>query len=588
MQNTLLDITVIFAISVAAVLVCHRLRIPSVVGFLLAGIVAGPGVSGLVRSAGQIELISEIGVVLLLFVIGLEFSLSHLVDLRRQLFVSGGVQLFGTAAIVGTATYLLGSTVAQGAYIGFAVALSSTAVVLKLLQDRAELESPHGRMVFGVLVFQDIAVVPIMLAAPLLAGVAVVGSGASVLTAVLRIVGVLLVAFLLYRWVVPWLLYRITRTGSTEAFLLGVLGICTGIALMTQAAGLSLALGAFLAGIIISESEYSHQAVGVILPFRDVFMSLFFVSIGMLLDIGYLLDHPVRMAVLTAGILVIKPLVGTVSGIALGLPIRSAVLGGVALGQIGEFSLVAIQAALAVGLVGNDVYQTILDTAVASMLLAPALIAAGPRLARAAQSLPLPRRVRDGRFADVPAVDHTPSDHVVIIGFGVTGRSVARTAAQFDLPYAIIEMNADTVLQQRKAGDHVSYGDATNEAVLLTAGAPKARAIVVAINDSAAARRITQMARRIAPQAFLIVRTRYLKEVAALHDLGADEVVADELEISIEVYSRVLARFLVPREDIKRTIGETREGWRRMGRSLSPEATATAAGSRDRGSDGDL
>jgi len=156
----------------------------------------------------------------------------------------------------------------------------------------------------------------------------------------------------------------------------------------------------------------------------------------------------------------------------------------------------------------------------------------------------------------------------------VTGRGVARTAAPFDLPYASIEMNADTVLAQRKAGDHVSYGDATNEAVLLDAGAPKARAIVVVINDSAAARRITQTARRIAPQAFILVRTRYLTEVEALHDLGADEVVADELEISIEVYSRVLGRFLVPREDIKRTIGETREGWRRMGRSFSLEATA--------------
>jgi len=261
MQNTLLDITVIFAISVAAVLVCHRLRIPSVVGFLLAGIVAGPSVSGLVRSAEQIELISEIGVVLLLFVIGLEFSLSHLVDLRRQLFVSGSVQLFGTAAIVGLATYALGSTVAQSIYIGFVVALSSTAVVLKLMQESAQLESPHGRMVFGVLVFQDIAVVPIMLAAPLLAGAAAVSIGTGVLVAALRVLGVLIVAYVLYRWVVPWLLYRITRTGSTEAFLLGVLGICTGIALMTQAAGLSLALGAFIAGIIISESEYSHQAV---------------------------------------------------------------------------------------------------------------------------------------------------------------------------------------------------------------------------------------------------------------------------------------------------------------------------------------
>ncbi len=573
MFQALQDITVIFALAVAAVLICHRLRVPSVVGFLFAGIIAGPDVTGLVAGAHEIELVSEIGVVLLLFVIGLEFSLGHLIDLRRQLFVGGSVQLFGTAAIVGTATFLLGSGASQSIYVGFVVALSSTAVVLKLLQERAELESPHGRMVFGVLVFQDIAVVPIMLAAPVLAGVAAASSDGAVLVAVVKVVAVLAVAFILYRWVVPWLLYRVAKTGSNEAFLLVVLGFCTGIALMTQAAGLSLALGAFLAGIIISESEYSHQAVGVILPFRDVFMSLFFVSIGMLLDVGFLLEHPVRMALLTLGIIVIKPLVGVVSGVALGLPIRNAVLGGVALGQIGEFSLVAAQAAVLVGLLGNEMYQTILDTAVASMMITPVLIAGGPRLAAAIQALPLPRALRDGRFSEVPAADHTPRDHVLIIGFGVTGRSVARTAARFSIPYSIIEMNADTVLAQRAAGDHVSYGDATNDAVLLDAGAPAARAIVIAINDAAAARRITVNARRLAPQAFILVRTRYLKEVEALHELGADDVVADELEISIEVYSRVLGRFLVPRDDIKRTIGETREGWRRMARTFSREAT---------------
>lgn len=573
MFQALQDITVIFALAVAAVLICHRLRVPSVVGFLLAGIVAGPDVTGLVAGTHEIELVSEIGVVLLLFVIGLEFSLGHLIDLRRQLFVGGGVQLFGTAAIIGVATLLFGMSASQSVYVGFVVALSSTAVVLKLMQERSELESPHGRMVFGVLVFQDIAVVPIMLAAPLLAGATTVTSAPAVLFAVLKVIGVLAVAFALYRWVVPWLLYHVAKTGSSEAFLLVVLGICTGIALMTQAAGLSLALGAFLAGITISESEYSHQAVGVILPFRDVFMSLFFVSIGMLLDVGYLAENPARLALLVAGIVVVKPLVGTLAGLSLGLPIRSAVLGGVALGQIGEFSLVAAQAAVLAGLFTGDIYQTILVTAVASMILAPALIAAGPRLATAIQSLPLPRTVRDGRFSQVPSAEHTPRDHVLIIGFGVTGRAVARTAGGFGIPYSIVEMNADTVLAQRGAGDHVSYGDATNDAVLLDAGATTARAIVIVINDAAAARRITVNARRLAPQAFILVRTRYLSEVEALHELGADDVVADELEISIEVYSRVLGRFLVPRDDIKRTIGETREGWRRMSRTFSLEAT---------------
>lgn len=577
MTSTLTDLTVIFALAVLAAIVSHRLNQPTAIGLLLAGVIAGPDVLGLVRNAHQIETLSEIGVVLLLFVIGLEFSLADLAHMRRQFLVGGTIQFLGTSAIVGAATLAMGSTPQQSVYIGFVVALSSTAIVLKMLQERAELDSPHGRVVLASLIYQDIAVVPVMLMAPLLAGTSGgAGGGATteVLWLIARIGAVAALALVAWRWVVPWLLERITATRSSEAFLLGVITLCVGIAVITQQFGLSLALGAFLAGLIISESDYSHQAVTVMLPFRDVFMSLFFVSIGMLLDLQYLLAHPVRLLLLTLGVLAIKPLVAGIAGLVLGLPVRSATLAGLALGQIGEFSLVATTAGVTAGLFGADVFQTVLDTAILSMVFTPVLFAIGPRFAEAMSRTPLARLER-GRFSPAAVGSaHAYDGHVVIVGYGVTGGNVARTARLAEVPYTILELNAATVAAALEAGEPIHYGDATQESILRHIDADKARAIVVAIDDPPAARRIVELSRRISPDAFVLVRTRYLREVEPLLALGADEVVADELEVSVEVFSRVLARMLVPREDIKRLIGEVRGEWRRMARTFSTDATS--------------
>lgn len=574
MSTVLLDITIIFALAVAAVVVCHRLNLPSSIGLLLSGVIAGPDVLGLVRNVHQIELLSEIGVVLLLFVIGLEFSLGDLKHLRRQFVVGGSLQFFGTAAVVGAATLLMDSTLSQSIYIGFVVALSSTAIVLRMLQERAELDSPHGRAVLAALIYQDIAVVPLLLTAPLLAG----GSGEAALVdvawLVAKVAGVGVFAFIAYKWLVPRLLERITSTHSSEAFLLGVITMCVGIALLTQSIGLSLALGAFLAGLIISESDYSHQAVTVMLPFRDVFMSLFFVSIGMLLDVQYFLADPLRIVLLTLGVVIIKPVVAGISSMVLGLPVRSAVLAGVALGQIGEFSLVAARTGVSAGLFGSDVFQTVLDTAVLSMLATPALVAAGPKLADWLCGTPLIKLEREGFRSAALEPAHSYDGHILIIGFGVTGRNVAKTARKAGLDYAILELNAATVKQALANGEPIHYGDATRETILQHVEIAKARVIVVVIDDPPGARRIVELTRRMAPEAYIIVRSRYLHEVEVLHELGADEVIADELEVSIEVFSRVLSRMLVPREDIKRLIGDVRGGWRRMSRTFAKDATA--------------
>ena len=575
MQSLLLDIVVIFGMSVLAAVVCHRLRLPSSIGLLVAGVLAGPELLGLIRNVHEIELLAEIGVVLLLFVIGLEISVADVKRLKRQFTVGGSAQFFGTALVVAPVLAALGLGAAQSVYLGFVVALSSTAIVLRLLQERAQLETPHGRAVLATLIYQDIGVVPVMLMAPLLAG----GSGnglAAIASLIGRIVIVAVFGYAAYRWVVPWVLERITRTRSSEAFLLGVFMLCVGIAVFTQSLGLSLALGAFLAGFILSESDYSHQAVAVMLPFRDVLMSLFFVSIGMLLDIDYLVRHPLEIGLLTLGVVVIKPLVGIGSGLLQGLPLRGAVLAGMAIGQVGEFSLVATKAAVGTGLLGSEIFQMVLDVAVLSMVLTPLLMGAAPRLADRLSRTPLARLQHRslgptrGEGEDGPAY----FGHVLIIGFGVTGRNLAHSARRSDVPYAVVETNAAIVRQGLADGEPIHYGDASQAPILELVHAEKARAIVVVIDDPAGARRIVELARRVAPDAYILVRSRYLREVEPLLSLGADEVIADELEVSIEVFSRVLARMLVPRDDIKRLIGEVRGEWRQMARGLAAAATS--------------
>ena len=581
MQSLLLDLVTIFALSVAAALICHRLRLPSAIGLLLAGVIAGPHALRLLRNAHEIELLAEIGVVLLLFVIGLEISIADLERLKRFFAIGGSAQFFGTAAVLTLLLPLTGLMPQQSLYLGFVVALSSTAIVLRALQERGELDTPHGRSILSILIYQDIGVVPVMLTAPLLAGMAGLGAAGASGAGGLAALGTLLLKVLLvaafgysaYRWIVPWVLERITRTRSSEAFLLGVFMLCVGIAVLTQSLGLSLALGAFLAGFILSESEYSHQAVAVMLPFRDVLMSLFFISIGMLLDLQALAGNLAPLLLLTAAVLLVKPLIAAGASLAVGLPLRQAVLSGMALSQVGEFSLVATKAGVSAGLLPADVFQTVLVVAVLSMLATPLLIQSAPPLAERLAATPL-GRWSERRLGPEPggtAPQEPPS--VLIVGFGVTGRNLAASCRHCDVPYAVIELNAALVRKARGEGLPIHYGDASQPAILELVRVQRARAIVVAIDDAGAARRVVELARRLAPNAYILVRTRYLREVEPLNQLGADEVIADELEVSIEVFSRVLARMLVPRERIKRLIGEVRGEWRRMARSLAPEAT---------------
>jgi CPA2 family monovalent cation:H+ antiporter-2 len=342
-------------------------------------------------------------------------------------------------------------------------------------------------------------------------------------------------------------------------FLVAVVTICLLVAWAGAEAGLSLALGAFLAGLIVSESEYSHQALSDILPFRDLFASFFFVSIGMLLDVRVVLAAPLTVAALVLGVLALKGLAAGAAATALGLSLRTAVLAGLALSQVGEFSFILAGSGMEQGLMSQGSYQWFLVAAVASIALTPFLIAVGPRVAAAAEALPIPQRYKAGALPESATPDHEPlKDHLLLVGFGVNGSNVARAARVAGIPFVAIEMNPTVVREQRELGVDIRYGDASQAAVLEHAGVGAARVAVVAISDAAATRRIVALIRVLSPSCHVIARTRYLREVEPLQAAGAHVVIPEELETSLEMVARVLATYLVPRRDIEGFLSEVR------------------------------
>ncbi len=561
------DIVIIFVLSIAILFICHRLRIPAIVGFLLAGILAGPYGLGLVKAVHEVELLAEVGVVLLLFTIGIELSLEKLLQIKKSVLMGGSIQVLLTFLVTFVIAGQLGQPVGNSIFIGFLISLSSTAIVLKLIQERAEIDSPHGRTALGILIFQDIIIVPMILITPLLAG-ATGGAGESVLVLVAKVIGIIGLVVVSAKWIVPQVLYQIARTRSRELFILSIVVICLAVAWITSSAGLSLALGAFLAGLIISESEYSHQALGSILPFRDVFTSFFFVSIGMLLDVGFLFRQPGTIALIALGILVIKSIIACFATVLLGFPFRTSILVGLALSQVGEFSFILSRTGVEHGLLTGNIYQMFLAFSVLSMAATPFIITLAPRLADIILRLPLPKRLISG-FYPVPEIKvKIKKDHLIIIGFGVNGRNVARAARLSGIPYVVIEMNPETVRSEQAQGEPIYYGDSTQEVVLQHANIKDARIVVTAINDPAATRRITEIIRRLNQKVHLIVRTRYFQEMKPLYELGANEVIPEEFETSVEIFTRVLAKYLIPKAKIEGLVAEIRSDGYEMFRSL--------------------
>jgi CPA2 family monovalent cation:H+ antiporter-2 len=577
MQTSILSSTVvIFGLSIVVLLVCYRLRIPTIVGFLLTGVLCGPSGFGLVNATAEVETLAQIGVVLLLFSIGLEFSFHNFVRIKRIILIGGTLQVVLTIVVVTVFARYLGRSMPQSVFIGFLLSLSSTAIVLKRLQEKAEVESPHGKTSLGILIFQDIIVVPMMLVLPLMSGNSGT-AGSSVMVFFVKILGIIVCMVVMTKWIVPWILFRVAKTKSSELFLLSIIVICFAIAWLTSSAGLSLALGAFLAGLVLSESEYSYQALGSILPFKDVFTSLFFISIGMLFDGAYFLRHPVLIISLTLAVLVLKVVIASFVPAVLGFPLRTMVLTGLSLGQVGEFSFILSTAGISFGLLDKDTYQIFLGVSILTMAATPFVMACGPWISDRLLSLPLPNRITAGLHSqEVPLAQEKKqrqSDHLIIIGFGINGRNVARAARATGIPYVITEMNPETVRREKAAGEPIIYGDATQEAVLLHVDIRTARVVVVGIPDPIATRRVIEVARKLNPSVHIIARTRFYRETGLLYALGASDVIPEEFETSVEIFTRVLVKYLVSPEVIEMFVAEVRSDSYQMFRNLSREKT---------------
>jgi len=572
--SLLAEIIIILGLAVAVLFVFLRIRMPTILGFLLTGIIAGPGGLGLISAPHDVEMLAEFGVILLLFTIGIEFSLKNLLQIKRSVLLGGAIQVILTIGIVFGICRFIGLSYGNSLFIGFLVALSSTAIVLKLLQERAEIDSAYGRITLAVLIFQDIVVVPMMICIPFLTGV----SGVDQIPTHLIIKGSALIVFifLCYKWLVPKLLYYVARTRSRELFLLSIVLICFSIAGITYFLGLSLALGAFLAGLIISESEYSHEALGRILPFRDLFVSFFFISIGMLLDISFFLQHPGVILLIALGVIVLKTLTGSVASMLLGYPPRIMILAGFALAQIGEFSFVLSKVGTEYGLLTSTTYQIFLEVTLITMAMTPFMITLAPKVADIMAAHHIFPGLKRGLFRlqeELSPKKHL-KDHLIIIGFGVNGKNIAEAAKEAEIPHIIIELNPDTVHKEQAMGRPIYYGDATQEAILEVCDIHDARIVVITVPDVSSVRKITALARNLNPNVYLIVRTRYVQEVNPLYQLGANEVVPEEFETSIEIFSRVLTKYLKPSEDIQRLTSKLRSGGYQMFRSPSIESAA--------------
>ncbi len=573
--SVLVNVLLIFTSSIAVVYLFHQFRLPSITGFLVAGALIGPHGLNLISDIETVQILAEIGVVLLLFTIGIEFSLVQLASLRRLLLIAAPIQVGGVVAIVWLGGTLVGLPWPQAIFWGFLLSLSSTAIVLKSLTASGESDSLHGRATIGILVFQDLAVVPMILLAPILASPSE-GAFTSILLSLGKSVAVVGCVMAAAWYAVPKLLEHIVRSRSRELFLLTIIVLCLGIAWLTTLGGLSLALGAFLAGLVISESEYSHQAMAEVLPFRDSFSSLFFVSIGMLMDWRVLLQYPAVVTSLLLVVLLVKFVSSVGAVLAVSVPPRSAIMTGIALAQVGEFSFILAQVGQTNGLLSGSPYQIFLTVSVCSMIITPFLMQLSPHLARRVEAVQRLRRWFPGRTTahvlETEGRHHRIKDHVIIVGYGLNGRNLAHVLGETEIPYIALDLNGDTVRREAQHGLPLYYGDATNPNVLRQVKIEDARVLVVAISDPFLARRTVQVARGLNSKIHIVVRTRYLRELEELHQLGADDVVPEEFETSIEIFALVLRTYNTPQDFVMRKAEQIRrEGYALLRRGEMPE-----------------
>jgi len=552
------SLVIIFGLSAVVVFILGKFRIPSIIGFLAAGVLLGPYGLELIKDIHLVEIFAEIGVVLLLFTIGLEFSLKSLLTLRKTIFFGGFLQVFLAGLAVFFLSQFTGQDTRTSIVLGGLTALSSTAIVLKLLFDRAEIDSPHGRVSLGILIFQDFCVVLFILLIPMLKGAhsSIVDLSWVVVKSIVFIAAVIISA----RWIVPNARHQVVHSRMRELFVISIIFICLGTAYLTYELGFSLALGAFIAGLVVSESEYAYQATADILPFKDSFNGLFFISVGMLMDIQFLWANLESVMLFVCILIILKIFTTTAAAFFTGSNLRVSLHSGLILAQVGEFSFVLAVTALKQDLITDNIYQLFLSSAIISMLITPLFVAVSSNVSTWITSRRLLARVQAIReHREFMHTEDVKADHVIIIGFGVNGKNLSIVLKELEVPYTILELNSQTVLTMRKKGEPIFYGDGTSPEILHKLGIERARVVVISITDPAATRKIAITARKMNPKLYIVVRTRYIAEVEDLFESGADEVIPAEFETSIELFCRILQFYQMP----KGLIGQYAEQFRK-------------------------
>ena len=574
----LVEVVLLIVAGAAIAYLCHRIGLVPIVGFLVTGVLIGPHGLGLVKDRLLVDSMAELGVVLLLFTIGIEFSLEKLARIKMLIFGGGGLQVGLTT--VGAVCLLLpfGVSWQVAVFTGFLVALSSTAIVLKLLADKAETAAPHGQVALGFLIFQDLAIIVMVLLVPLLSGMGVGGGDGSgeagvgmILLALGKAAGIIVLVLVFARKLMPPLLEKVARTCSPELFLLTLIAICFGTALLTSLAGVSLSLGAFLAGLLVSESRFSEHALGEILPLQILFSAAFFISVGMLLDVRFAFQNLALVCAALLAVLVLKILATGVSALVLGYSVPVAAASALILAQVGEFSFVLERAGRESGLfpagmaaVGSQVF---IAATVVLMVLTPALAAVGSRWQRRLLARQEARAVRSETEAnaeietgvdgeEIPRLEN----HVIVAGYGQAARRLVRVLKSSRIPFLITTLSPTGANESEAAGLPVLRGDASRLRTLLRVGLERAKILVIPDDEPAMAERITAVARTASPTLRIVARTRYIAEIAPLTEQGADRVVAEELESIVQLFAAVLRNYRISPEAIESYQRTLRDG----------------------------
>ncbi|MBD2449817.1 cation:proton antiporter [Nostoc sp. FACHB-152] len=552
----IVDLVSVLAVAACGGLLASLLRQPVLLGYLIGGMVVGPAGLGLIKEVIQVETLAQFGVAFLLFALGVEFSFAELKKVKAIALGGGGLQIALTiliTVVVCGVTGAWGSLPAKGVFLGSILSLSSTAVVLKCLMERNETETPHGQVMLGILVVQDLALGLMLAVLPALHEPGEV-IGMAVLTALVRIGLFAAGAVVAGIWLIPPLLRMLARTESKELFLLGVVALCLGIALLTEYLGLSIEMGAFVAGLMISEVEYADQTLTYVEPLRDIFASLFFAAIGMLIDPVFLWNNLELILGLVALVFVGKFLIITPLVKLFRYPLKTALIAGLGLAQIGEFSFVLASEGQALGLVSRRIYLLILGTTAVTLVLTPFVLRLLPFLFNFAESMPWlkPYLAGEGEAQDVS--DDLPfKDHVVVCGYGRVGKNLVKLLQQHDLPVVVIDQSESRIQQLRDAGVPYVYGNCVSFHVLETAGVNHAKGMAIALPDPMSTRLCLKRALELCPELNLVVRATQDKNIELLYQLGAREVVQPEFEASLEMATYLLndigfSPFVVQRE----------------------------------------